>query len=273
MDKTTGRAKLLTEMGQPPIFDCGVLCDRAFRIDLEHIDIAGYGRDRSGSARYLKDTLNVVQETNNNEECLIPIHADGDGHCLVHAISRALVGRELFYYPLRLNLMCHLRDNLERYKELFKNFVDVDEWEDIISECHPNFIPKEGELAGLRNIHIFGLANVLKRPIILLDNPKGIESSGDYSGELSVVRVISIVCSFQISFIESSGDYLGELSMVSVTNIICSFEISFTESSGDYLGELSMVSVNTVISIIYVLLRLALIAFGCQCSQTPLSFS
>ena len=200
MDKTTGRAKLLTEMGQPPIFDCGVLCDRAFRIDPEHIDIAGYGRDRSGSARYLKDTLNVVQETNENEERLIPIHADGDGHCLVHAISRALVGRELFYYPLRLNLMCHLRDNLERYKELFKNFVEVDEWEDIISECHPNFIPKEGELAGLRNIHIFGLANVLKRPIILLDNPKGIESSGDYSGELSVVRVISIVCSFQISF-------------------------------------------------------------------------
>ena len=183
MDKTTGRAKLLTEMGQRQIFDCGVLCDRAFRIDPEHISIAGYGRDRSGSATYLKDTLNMVMETNNREERLIPIHADGDGHCLVHAISRALVGRELFYHPLRLNLMCHFRDNLERYKELFKNFVDVDEWEDIINECDPDFVPREGEYAGLRNIHIFALANVLKRPIILLDNPKGIESSGDYSGE------------------------------------------------------------------------------------------
>ena len=182
MDKATGRARLLTEMGQPEVFDCGVLCDRAFRIDPDHIGIAGYGRDRSGSATYLQDTLRLVLETNGGEERLVPIHADGDGHCLVHAISRALVGRELFYHPLRLNLMCHLRDNLLRYKELFKNFVDVDEWADIVSECDPDFVPREGEFVGLRNIHIFGLANVLRRPIILLDSPKGIESSGDYSG-------------------------------------------------------------------------------------------
>ncbi|XP_070199281.1 deubiquitinating protein VCPIP1-like isoform X3 [Littorina saxatilis] len=182
MEKGTGRAKLLTEMGQPPVFDCGVLCDRAFCIDPEHINVPGYGRDTSGSAEYLKDTLNIAMDMNENEERLVPIHVDGDGHCLVHAISRALVGRELFYHPLRLNLMNHFRDNLDRYKNLFEDFVDVDEWEDIISECDPDFIPKEGESVGLRNIHIFGLANVLKRPILLLDSPKGIESSGDYSG-------------------------------------------------------------------------------------------
>lgn len=34
---------------------------------------------------------------------------------------------------------------------------------------------------GLRNIHIFGLANVLHRPIILLDSLSGMRSSGDYS--------------------------------------------------------------------------------------------
>lgn len=182
MDKSSGRAKLLTEMGQPEIFDCGVLCDRAFHIDPEHLNIIGYGRDRSGGVQYLSDTLNVARDANDHEERLIPIHADGDGHCLVHAISRALVGRELFWHPLRLNLMQHFQSNLERYKELFQNFVDVDEWEDIINECQPNFVPKDGETVGLRNIHIFGLANVLKRPIILLDSPHGISSSADYSG-------------------------------------------------------------------------------------------
>lgn len=183
MDRQTGRAKLLTEMGQGEIFDCGILSDRAFLLDPEHIDISGYGRDHSGSATYLADTLSVIQDVNDNDCRLIPIHADGDGHCLVHAVSRALVGRELFWHALRLNLMHHFQDNLTRYKSLFENFVDKDEWSDIIDECDPNFIPKDHEPAGLRNIHIFGLANVLHRPIILLDNLSGMQSSGDYSGK------------------------------------------------------------------------------------------
>ena len=46
--------------------------------------------------RYLKATLDAIKQANNNEETLLPIHADGDGHCLVHAVSRALVGRSYF---------------------------------------------------------------------------------------------------------------------------------------------------------------------------------
>ena len=60
--------------------------------------------------------LNVVKEYNGGEERLVPIHSDADGHCLVHAISRAMVGRELFWHPLRLNLGNHLRDHLQDYK-------------------------------------------------------------------------------------------------------------------------------------------------------------
>ncbi|XP_025080407.1 deubiquitinating protein VCIP135-like isoform X2 [Pomacea canaliculata] len=181
MDRQTGRAKLLTEMGQGEIFDCGNLSDRAFLLDSEHVNIEGFGRDPS-SAAYLADTLEAVKKVNDDDERLIPIYADGDGHCLVHAVSRALVGRELFWHALRLNLMHHLQDNLEKYELLFENFVDKDEWKEIIEECDPNFMPKDHEPAGLRNIHIFGLANVLKRPIILLDTLGGMQSSGDYSG-------------------------------------------------------------------------------------------
>ncbi|XP_033011223.1 deubiquitinating protein VCIP135 [Lacerta agilis] len=181
MDKQTGKAKLLTEMNQGDIFDCALLGDRAFLIEPEHVDTVGYGKDRSGSLLYLHDTLEDIKKANNSQECLIPVHVDGDGHCLVHAISRALVGRELFWHALRENLKKHFRENLSRYKALFHDFIDAAEWEDIINECDPLFVPPEGVPMGLRNIHIFGLANVLHRPIILLDSLSGMRSSGDYS--------------------------------------------------------------------------------------------
>lgn len=55
------RAKLLTDMGKAPVFDCGQLCDRAFLIDELHLCVSGYGVDRSGSDKYLQDTLALVK--------------------------------------------------------------------------------------------------------------------------------------------------------------------------------------------------------------------
>ncbi|XP_005099775.2 deubiquitinating protein VCIP135 [Aplysia californica] len=182
MDKSSGKAKLLTDMGKAAVFDCGHLCDRAFLIQTDHLHISGYGMDRSGSAHYLQETLSLIKLSNENEERLVPIHADGDGHCLVHAVSRALIGWELFWHPLRVNLKQHLEENLEKYKMQFGDFIDSSEWDLIIEECDPEFVPSGSEPTGLRNIHIFGLANVLRRPIILLDSVEGISSSGDYSG-------------------------------------------------------------------------------------------
>ncbi|KAG8441977.1 hypothetical protein GDO86_010959 [Hymenochirus boettgeri] len=181
MDKQTGKAKLLRDMNQGDVFECSILGDRAFLIEPEHVDTVGYGKDRSGSLLYLHDTLEDIKRANSNQECFIPVHVDGDGHCLVHAVSRALVGRELFWHALRENLKKHLKENLDRYKALFHDFIDTAEWEDIINECDPLFVPPEGVPLGLRNIHIFGLANVLHRPIILLDSLSGMRSSGDYS--------------------------------------------------------------------------------------------
>lgn len=182
MDKRTGEGKLLSEMGQGEVFDCALLGDRAFQIETEHIDTAGYGRDKTGSLMYLKNTLDAIKLVNDDEERLIPVHVDGDGHCLVHAISRALVGREIFWHALRANLKNHLKTELHKYKGLFRDFIHDEEWKDIISEADPYFEPPDGEGLGLRNIHLFGLANVLHRPIILLDNVSGMQSSGDYTG-------------------------------------------------------------------------------------------
>ena len=182
MDKLTGKAKLLSEMGQGDTFDCSVLCDRAFQLEQEHLETSGYGRDKTGSQKYLQDTLKAVEAVNGGEDRLIPLHVDGDGHCLVHAISRALVGREIFWHALRANLKVHLEVNLQKYKALLKDFIDDKEWKDIIVEADPNYRPGEDESMGLRNIHIFALANVLHRPIVLLDGLSGMQSSGDYSG-------------------------------------------------------------------------------------------
>ncbi|GFW12571.1 hypothetical protein TNCV_818231 [Trichonephila clavipes] len=181
MDKDTGQARLLKDMNRGDIFDCSSFGDRAFLIEPEHVQIPGFGRDVTGSMDYLSETLKLIISSNGGEERLLPIHADGDGHCLVHAISRALVGRELFWHPLRCSLKRHFECNLDKFKELFKDFIDTEEWQAIIDECDPEFKPPEGELHGLRNIHIFGLANVLRRPIILLDSLECMKKCGDYS--------------------------------------------------------------------------------------------
>jgi len=121
MDKSD-QAKPLKELGMGDTFDCSKLASRAFAIEESQLGTVGYGRDRSGSARYLSDMLNQLKLTNENRECLVPVHADGDGHCLVHAISRCLVGRELFWHAMRTNLHDHLSTNQAKYKEMFKDF-------------------------------------------------------------------------------------------------------------------------------------------------------
>ena len=182
MDTKLDRARPLTELGMGDVFDCSKLASRAFQIEEAQLGTIAYGRDRSGSVRYLSKTLQQLKVANGNRESLVPVHADGDGHCLVHAISRCVVGRELFWHALRTNLHQHFVDNKDRYVEEFKDFYSEEDWPNIISEAAPDFQPPEGQEFGLCNIHIFGLANVLRRPIILLDSLAGMQSSGDYSG-------------------------------------------------------------------------------------------
>ena len=45
-------------------FDCGVLSDRSFLLNPEHLDVLGYGRDQTGSLIYLAETLKDIEEAN-----------------------------------------------------------------------------------------------------------------------------------------------------------------------------------------------------------------
>lgn len=69
------------------------------------------------------------------------------------------------------------------WQELLGDFINGSEWPGIIAECDPDFIPPDG-IVGLRPIHVFGLANVLRRPILLLDSVAGMNTSADYAGWL-----------------------------------------------------------------------------------------
>uniref|UniRef100_A0A0K8TFN7 OTU domain-containing protein n=1 Tax=Lygus hesperus TaxID=30085 RepID=A0A0K8TFN7_LYGHE len=180
MDKHSGKAKSLRQLTGRIYLDCSVFGDRTFTIESRHLGITGFGKD-SASFEYLEETLKVLLPYNNNVENLVPLHVDGDGHCLVHAISRAVVGRELFWHPLRVGLKQHFMVNLEKYKSLLGSFINNYEWPTIIDECEPEYRPGDGSMIGLRNIHVFGLSNLLRRPIILLDSMAGMKASADYA--------------------------------------------------------------------------------------------
>jgi len=180
MDKHTGKATPLRLLTGRSTLDCSVFGNRCFRIDSRHLDTSGFGRDPSANA-YLSETLGLLLPYNDNKPSLVPLHADGDGHCLVHAVSRALTGRELFWHPLRIGLKQHFITNIDMYKSLLGNFIHESEWPCIIEECEPDYKPPDGSMVGLRNIHVFGLANLLRRPIILLDSIAGMKMSADYA--------------------------------------------------------------------------------------------
>jgi len=156
--------------------------DQAFEIEREHIATPNYGCDRR-SEMYLGRTLEEIRRVNDNDLFrIIPLHVDADGYCLVHAISRALVGRQIFWHVLRASLKNHLETFLPQYKRLLRDIILNDEWKDIVTEADPNFRPLDVDRHKVRAIHLFGLANVLHRPIILLDNLNNVmQSNGAYT--------------------------------------------------------------------------------------------
>lgn len=113
-----GRPFKLSERGlDPPFFDASKTSARAFRIAEADLEVVGYGQDRTGATEYLADTLAAIAACNDHpDQGLAVLHVEGDGHCLVHALSRCIFGREFLWHALRVNLQHHLRQNADRYR-------------------------------------------------------------------------------------------------------------------------------------------------------------
>ena len=140
--------------------------------------------------KYAKDTLEIdFRCLNWLKECtlLVPLYTTGDGNCLLHAASLAMWGFEDKEFILRnalyeslttanhntnvLQDRCRI-STFSMLRDVHVNMSDNDwylEWQQIVNQAKPNM---SGQHQSLEESHIFVLANILRRPIIVYGIPK-----------------------------------------------------------------------------------------------------
>ena len=133
-------------------FLCGTVEENASIID-------------KGAHEHLHSILNLFEQKGAK---FVPIKVEGDGNCLVHSISRSIGAHEHLYSVLRASLTAELIDNETFYRNVTGGFYHHD-GEGNYSEQIEWARPTSRAGQWMSPLHIFGLANVLKRPIILLD--------------------------------------------------------------------------------------------------------
>jgi len=99
----------------------------------------------------------------------------GDGNCLTHAISKSVIGVELLYHGLRLEMQTELRDNMGWYKDHVYPFFDDEMAKEVFTQAADQAVPKEDSTDGnwqmaefLGTVHMHAIANILQRPVVLL---------------------------------------------------------------------------------------------------------
>ena len=110
---------------------------------------------------------------------VVPLKTTGDGNCLLHAVSRALWGVEIYYDVLRRLMANELRSNQDWYRKIVisPQFVEKD-FVEALEQA-------ERDIQHLQFLHVFALANVLKRPVIIYASDADEEKFG--TGEVSYI--------------------------------------------------------------------------------------
>lgn len=106
-----------------------------------------------------------------------------DGNCLVHASSMEINGHDDVDYTERktlyeyfLNGSMELKKHWKWQESIWNSMDDIimteadweREWELVISLASADIPPSKTQLQSLETIHVFGLANMYKRPIIVV---------------------------------------------------------------------------------------------------------
>ncbi|XP_050172489.1 tumor necrosis factor alpha-induced protein 3 isoform X2 [Myiozetetes cayanensis] len=134
---------------------------------------------------------------------LVPLKTNGDGNCLMHAASQYMWGIEDIDLVLRKTLFSALREidtrnfKLRWQREAIKSqeFVETglhydtrnweEEWEYLIEMTSPEISGAQNRLPynALEEIHIFILANILRRPVIVLADKvvRSLESGSSFA--------------------------------------------------------------------------------------------
>jgi len=90
---------------------------------------------------------------------IVPVLIDGDGNCLLRAISFSLWGLQDYHEGLRIALCDELRSHLDWYKKSSSTIESFD-WDKALEEAE-----REGDYLGFT--HVFALSNILQRAIVV----------------------------------------------------------------------------------------------------------
>ena len=131
-------------------------------------------RDEDAAA-YLAEVLAAVNADNGGvAAALLPVHVDGDGNCLFHSVSRALIGFETLYHVLRTKVFEELRLNRDWYvQHLFFGAAEMFDADMANAEQSGVWAPVT---------HLVALANVIRRPIALLCSLADMAANAERAG-------------------------------------------------------------------------------------------
>lgn len=122
---------------------------------------------------------------------MIPRLTTGDGNCLLHAVSSAVWGVEIFHDLLRKQLHDELTQNLEWYKKSSTERTE-DEWQRAVVDA-----AKVGKY--LEFIHIFAVANMIRRPIVLHASPADREFLGEVRSDAPAHQSVGLLLTTSVS--------------------------------------------------------------------------
>eukprot|EP01122_Echinamoeba_exundans_P002115 TRINITY_DN12077_c0_g1_i1.p1 TRINITY_DN12077_c0_g1~~TRINITY_DN12077_c0_g1_i1.p1 ORF type:complete len:876 (-),score=199.09 TRINITY_DN12077_c0_g1_i1:2-2629(-) len=106
-------------------------------------------------------------------DVIIPLRTTGDGNCLLHALSRAVWGTEIYCDVLRAKMFEELQQHHDWYKANSK--YEEKEFETAVA-----FAGQPG--AHLSFLHVLALSNLIKRPITIYAGDEDIERFGTGEG-------------------------------------------------------------------------------------------
>lgn len=129
---------------------------------------------------YLSDVL--LEFSDNNVDFFVST-VSSDGSCLPHALSISIFGTELYFDAFRACLVNELTENEEWYRKNTQlgRCLDDEDWNIQFKKLLLSAQPTRGRLVDseyyLEGFHILAFANLLRRPILLLDKEASIDSS------------------------------------------------------------------------------------------------
>jgi hypothetical protein len=108
---------------------------------------------------------------------IVPVLIEGDGNCLLRAISFSLWGLQDYHVGLRLALCEELQENLDWYKKSSAT-IESDDWDKALEQAQ-----REGDYLGFT--HVFAIANILKRAIVVYASDNDVANYGEQESGVS----------------------------------------------------------------------------------------